>query len=55
MMAKRVVAYGVAVVLFVASVGGCVADARSHEDWEFGCNTDYYLWVIPVGSYCLDP
>jgi uncharacterized membrane protein YidH (DUF202 family) len=53
MMAKRVVAYGVAVVLFVALVGGCFADSMSQEDWELGCHKDYYLWVIPVSDYCL--
>jgi uncharacterized membrane protein YidH (DUF202 family) len=54
MRVKRVVAYGVAVVLFVALVGGCFADSMSEEDWEVGCHTDYYLWVIPNGSYCLE-
>ena len=56
MMAKRVVAYGVA-VLIVALVGGCVADAMipvAPEDMKRGCHTDYYLWVVPIDSYCAD-
>ena len=55
-MAKRVVAYGAAVV-FVALLGGCVADAMitvAPEHMKPGCHTDYYLWVIPVGGYCAD-
>ena len=56
-MAKRVVAYS-AVVVFVALLGGCVADAMitvAPEDMKPGCHKDYYLRVIPVGVYCADP
>ena len=56
-MAKRVVAYGAAVV-FVALLGGCFADAMitvAPEDMKPGCHTDYYLRVFPVGGYCADP
>jgi hypothetical protein len=35
--------------------GGCVADMMSTEDMKLGCHTDYYLWVIPVGGWCIDP
>jgi hypothetical protein len=27
----------------------------STEDMKLGCHTDYYLWVIPVGGWCIDP
>jgi hypothetical protein len=57
MPAKRVVAYGVAVV-FLALVGGCAADAMipvAPEDMKRGCHTDYYLRVFPTGQfYCAD-
>jgi hypothetical protein len=54
-MTKRMVAYGGAVVFLALLVGGCYADMMSNEDWKLGCHKDYYLWVIPVGGYCLDP
>ena len=45
------------VAVFVALLGGCVADALipvAPEDMKPGCHTDYYLRVIPVGMYCAD-
>ena len=51
---KRIVAYGVAVVLILALVGGCVVDASSIEDVSPSpnCPIDFYLWVLPVGQVC---
>jgi hypothetical protein len=52
---KRIVAYGVAVVLILALVGGCFADAYNHEDLATrseSCPIDFYLWVLPVGQVC---
>ena len=53
---KSIVVWGV-VAVFVALLGGCVADAMTPaapEDMEPGCHADYYLWVVRVGMYCAD-
>jgi hypothetical protein len=53
---RSIVVWGV-VAVFVALLGGYVADAMTSvasEDTKPGCHTDYYLWVVPVSAYCAD-
>ncbi len=55
---RRLLILAVMAIGLVALVGGCFADAMTpptSEGMEFGCHTDYYLWVIPVGGYCSEP
>jgi hypothetical protein len=57
MMDKSSIVVWSVVAVFVALLGGYVADAMTPvapEDTKPGCHMDYYLWVIPVSGYCAD-
>lgn len=56
-MTRRIVAYAAAVAVVALLAGGCLADAAipvAADDMKPGCHKDYYLRVIPVGTYCAD-